>query len=238
MSTVWNALPYVVIVLFAGGVAWRYRYDKFGWTTRSSQVYESRLLSVASPVFHYGILFVLAGHLVGLFIPDAWTSGIGVSDHAYHLLSLCTGTIAGAAAVVGIALLIYRRRTTRSVFRATTGNDKVMYVVLLGAIVMGMWAKLSDATGDGYDYRRTVSPWVRSVFTLQPEGELMSDVPVLYQIHVIVGLALIAFVPYSRLVHMLAAPVQYLFRPYVVYRSRAPRQLAARAERRGWEGVR
>ncbi|HEY3001772.1 MAG TPA: respiratory nitrate reductase subunit gamma, partial [Kribbellaceae bacterium] len=27
---------------------WRYRYDKFGWTTRSSQLYESRLLRIAS----------------------------------------------------------------------------------------------------------------------------------------------------------------------------------------------
>ncbi|MQY11368.1 Nitrate reductase-like protein NarX [Streptomyces sp. RB5] len=237
MSILWNALPYVVIALFVLGTAWRYRYDKFGWTTRSSQLYESKLLRVASPMFHYGILFVLAGHLVGLFIPDSWTSGIGVGESAYHQVSLWTGTAAGLLTVGGIGLLIYRRRTNRPVFRATTVNDKLMYVVLLAAIVMGMVAKLSHAGGHGYNYRETISPWTRSIFTLQPKGELMADVPVLYQIHIVIGLALIALVPFTRLVHMLSAPVQYLFRPYIVYRGRDARQLGARSPRRGWEGV-
>lgn len=237
MTILWNVLPYVVIALFLSGTAWRYHYDKFGWTTRSSELYESRLLSIASPMFHYGILFVLAGHLVGLFIPDSWTSDLGISDHAYHLLSLYTGTAAGLLTVAGIALLIYRRRTTGSVFRATTANDKLMYLVLLAAIVLGMWSKLSHATGDGYDYRATIAPWTRGIFTFQPDGARMDGVPVTYQIHILVGLALITLVPFTRLVHMLSAPVQYLFRPYIVYRSREPRQLAARAARRGWEGT-
>ncbi|GAA2080637.1 respiratory nitrate reductase subunit gamma [Streptomyces albiaxialis] len=237
MTALWSALPYVVIALLIAGTVWRYRYDKFGWTTRSSQLYESKLLRIASPLFHYGILFVLAGHLVGLFIPASWTDGLGVSEHTYHLLSLWTGTVAGVATVLGIALLIYRRRTAGPVFRATTANDKLMYLVLLGAIVLGMWAKLSHATGEGYDYRATIAPWLRGVFTLQPDSALMADVPVLYQIHVVVGFALIALIPFSRLIHIFSAPVQYLFRPYIVYRSRDRRQLAARPERRGWERI-
>lgn len=63
----------------------------------------------------------------------------------------------------------------------------------------------------------------------------MTDVPVLYEIHAVIGMVLIALVPYTRLVHMFSAPVQYLFRPYVVYRSRDPGQLGPRPERRGWE---
>ena len=41
--------------IVAVGTWWRYRYDKFGWTTRSSQLYESRLLRIGSPMFHFGI---------------------------------------------------------------------------------------------------------------------------------------------------------------------------------------
>ena len=69
----WVALPYLVIAVFVLGHIWRYRYDKFGWTTRSSQLYESRLLRVGSPLFHFGILLVLLGHvggLVGVFEPE------------------------------------------------------------------------------------------------------------------------------------------------------------------------
>lgn len=237
MTTLWSVLPYVVLVLLVAGTIWRYRYDKFGWTTRSSQLYESKLLRFASPLFHYGILFVFVGHLVGLFVPDSWTEAVGVSEHGYHLLSLYTGTVAGAMTVLGIGLLVYRRRTKGPVFRATTVNDKLMYLVLLGAIVLGMVAKLTHSSGAGYNYRATIAPWSRSLFTLQPDSELMNGVPALYQIHVVVGLALLALIPFTRLIHIFSAPVQYLFRPYIVYRSRDERQLAARPERRGWERI-
>ncbi|WP_406334438.1 respiratory nitrate reductase subunit gamma [Streptomyces sp. NBC_00203] len=234
-TLLWGALPYIAFALLVAGLVWRYRYDKFGWTTRSSQIYESKLLNIASPAFHYGILFVLVGHLVGLFVPESWTHSLGISEHTYHLFSLYGGTAAGILTVAGILLLIYRRRTNSPVFRATTVNDKLMYVVLLGAIVMGMVAKLSHATGAGYNYRDSIAPWARSLFTLQPKTELMEGVPVLYRIHAVIGMALIALVSYTRLVHMFSAPVQYLFRPYVVYRGRDPKQLGARPARRGWE---
>ncbi|MCW2621382.1 MAG: narX3, partial [Frankiales bacterium] len=62
----WVVLPYVSIAVFVGGHLWRYRYDKFGWTTRSSQLYESRLLRLGSPLFHFGILAAFGGHVLGL----------------------------------------------------------------------------------------------------------------------------------------------------------------------------
>ncbi|MGW7074325.1 respiratory nitrate reductase subunit gamma [Streptomyces sp. NPDC054866] len=234
-TLLWGVIPYVAFVLLVAGLLWRYRYDKFGWTTRSSQVYESKLLNIASPMFHYGILFVLVGHLVGLFIPESWTEKVGVSEHTYHLFSLYGGTAAGVLLVLGILLLLYRRRTNAPVFRATTANDKLMYLVLFAAIVLGMVAKLTHASGEGYNYRESMAPWARSLFTLQPDTDLMAGVPVMYQIHAVVGMALFALIPFTRLVHMFSAPVQYLFRPYVVYRSRDPRRVGPRPERRGWE---
>lgn len=235
-TLLWGALPYVAFVLLVAGVIWRYRYDKFGWTTRSSQVYESKLLNIASPMFHYGILFVLVGHLMGLFVPESWTDKVGLTESTYHKLSLWGGTAAGALAVLGILMLLYRRRTKAPVFRATTANDKVMYVVLLAAIVMGMWAKLTNSgLEEGYNYRETIAPWARSLFTLRPDVDLMVGVPLTFQIHAVIGLLLFALLPFTRLIHMFSAPVQYLFRPYVVYRSRDPERVGARPDRRGWE---
>ncbi|MFD6432328.1 respiratory nitrate reductase subunit gamma [Streptomyces venezuelae] len=234
-TLLWGVLPYVAFVLLVAGIIWRYRYDKFGWTTRSSQVYESKLLNIASPMFHYGILFVLVGHLVGLFLPESWTDKVGLTEHTYHLFSLYGGTAAGILLVLGILLLLYRRRTNTPVFRATTANDKLMYLVLFAAIVLGMVAKLTHASGDGYNYRTSIAPWARSLFTLQPDIDRMTGVPVLYEIHAVVGMLLIALVPFTRLIHMFSAPVQYLFRPYVVYRSRDPKRVGARPDRRGWE---
>jgi nitrate reductase gamma subunit len=86
MSTLlWGVLPYVTIAVLVGGTVWRYRYDQFGWTTRSSQLYESRLLRIGSPLFHFGILVVVVGHIIGLVIPASWTSAVGLSETAYHV---------------------------------------------------------------------------------------------------------------------------------------------------------
>ena len=81
----WVVLPYIAAAVFIVGHIWRYRYDKFGWTTRSSQSYENRLLRWGSPMFHFGILFVLVGHAVGLLVPREWLYAIGIDEHMYHI---------------------------------------------------------------------------------------------------------------------------------------------------------
>lgn len=234
----WAVLPYVCLAFFVLGHIWRYRYDKFGWTTRSSQLYENRLLRIGSPLFHFGILVVLLGHIGGLVVPKSWTEAIGMSEHTYHLLAVVLGTIAGVCTVGGLAILVYRRRTVGPVFSATTRNDKAMYLSLTVTILLGLAATVAaNLVKGGYDYRETVSPWFRSIFFLQPRADLMSGAPLLFQLHALSALLLFAAWPFTRLVHMLTAPLGYLTRPYIVYRSRDPGQLGTRPPRRGWERI-
>ncbi len=89
--------------------------------------------------------------------------------------------------------------------------------------------------GGGYDYRLTISPWFRSIFALDPRVELMAGAPLLFKLHALSALTLFTVWPFTRLVHMLTAPVGYLTRPYIVYRSRDER-LGNRPPRRGWSG--
>src|SRR5215468_2274734 len=240
MTIFWDVVPYVTLAIVAVGTWWRYHYDKFGWTTRSSQLYESRLLRIASPMFHFGILVVVLGHVIGLLIPESWTDAAGLSHEAYHVQAVVLGTIAGIMTLAGIALLIYRRRTRGPVFMATTTNDKVMYVVLVAAIVAGLYATAlgSGVFGEAYNYRETVSVWFRSIWVLHPRGDLMAEAPVYFQVHVIIGLLLFCLWPFTRLVHAFSAPIGYLFRPYVVYRSRdvagKDQLVTSVPRRRGW----
>ncbi|MEO3824680.1 respiratory nitrate reductase subunit gamma [Actinomadura sp. B10D3] len=234
----WVVLPYVTLAVFVLGHIWRYRYDKFGWTTRSSQLYERRLLRIGSPLFHFGILVVLLGHVGGLVIPDGWTEAAGITEHMYHVVAVVLGTVAGFCTLAGLAILIYRRRTVGPVFSATTRNDKLMYAVLTLTIVLGLAATVAaNIVGGGYNYRETVSPWFRSIFYFQPDPDLMTDVPILFQLHALSALALFCVWPFTRLVHMLTAPLGYLTRPYIVYRSR-DEQLGMHRPRRGWEQAR
>jgi nitrate reductase gamma subunit len=235
----WDVVPYVALAIVVVGTRWRYRYDKFGWTTRSSQLYESRLLRIASPMFHFGILVVIVGHFIGLVIPASWTKAV-MSDHVYHIQAVTLGGIAGITTLAGIALLIYRRRTTGPVFMATTVNDKVMYLVLVLAIVAGVSCTLLGATPSGaeHDYRETVSPWFRSIWVLQPRGDLMVAAPLYFHIHVTIALVLFCIWPFTRLVHVFSAPFAYLFRPYIVYRTREEAAkdelVGSHPRRRGW----
>ncbi len=233
-TLLWVAIPYAAAASFIVGHIFRWRYDQFGWTSRSSQGYESKLLRWGSPLFHYGILAVFAGHVVGLLIPKEWLEFFGITEHLYHLGATWLGTAAAAATVVGLVLLLSRRGAVRRVARVTTPMDIVMYVFLAGTIFFGTIATLTQQVfGAGYDYRESISPWLRSLIFLHPDISLMTGVPLLFQLHILTAMALFALWPFTRLVHVFSVPLLYLVRPYVVYRSR-DRQLGARATRRGW----
>ena len=234
----WVALPYIAIATFSTGLWWRYRYDKFGWTTRSSQVYEVNILRIASPLFHLGMLAVVGGHVIGLLIPETWTHALGISEGTYHLVAVSLGALSGLGTLLGITLLVYRRRMTQSVFVATTKNDKLMYVFLLSTIVLGLATTLvgSGIVGDAYNYRETVSPWFRSILLFNPKPELMAASLPSFQIHAVAGMLLFMLWPFTRLVHAFSAPIIYFFRPYIVYRSRGNHVSGSRKPRRGWNG--
>ncbi|AWE41780.1 MULTISPECIES: respiratory nitrate reductase subunit gamma [unclassified Actinobaculum] len=232
----WAIFPYMCAVLFVAGLVWRWRTDQFGWTARSSQLHESKLLRLGSPLFHFGIIFVLLGHLMGLIIPKSWTNALGISEHAYHVLATVGGSAAGLATILGLVLLIIRRIRYPGVRRATTRNDKIMYVLLGMPILLGAFATVQNqifGAPGGYDYRETISVWLRSLFVFQPKVELLAGVPLSFKLHIVAGLLLIAMVPFTRLVHSVTPPVGYVTRPYVVYRSRRA-DVATSATAKGW----
>jgi nitrate reductase gamma subunit len=233
----WVIVPYLAIATFVLGHIWRYRYDKFGWTTRSSQLYERRILRVASPLFHFGILAAIGGHVIGILVPEAWTKKIGLTETDYHVMAASLGTVAGLATIIGLGLLIYRRRTVGPVFSATTRNDKTMYVLLAATIVVGLLTTLRGDAAHPADYRLTVAPYFRSVLYLHPQVHLIVAAPLGFQIHTMLAWLLFAFWPFTRLVHVFSAPIGYLTRPYIVYRSRTPGSLGTRPTKRGWERV-
>ncbi|AEW98488.1 respiratory nitrate reductase subunit gamma [Streptantibioticus cattleyicolor] len=218
--TLWAVLPYLCAGTLIAGSAWRYHYDRFGFTTRSSQLHESRLLRVGSPLFHIGLLFVIGGHVVGLVVPEDLTRRLHVSESFYHANALVVGGLAGCAATAGLAVLCWRRLRVPAVRAATSRSDRVMYPVLAAALLAGLVTTLVTTSTSAYDYRTGVAVWFRSLFTLDPDVAAMTGAPLTYQLHALLGMALFTLWPFSRLVHAFAAPIGYLVRPYVVYRHR------------------
>jgi nitrate reductase gamma subunit len=219
---VWLVLPYVSLAVFLVGHWWRYQRDQFGWTSRSTQLLESRLLAWGSTMFHYGALAVIGGHVVGILIPASVTGRFGISETNYQHLSGYAGGGAGLVCVAGFGILTFRRTRIHRI-RATTSLSDVIVFVLLGLLIL-----LGDGLtfgynvfGSGYDYRQTVGPWFRTLF-YDPHPSLMARAPVWYQLHASLPWLLYAVWPFSRLVHAWSYPLQYLGRPYILYRRRHP----------------
>ena len=217
---VWLVLPYVSLTVFAVGHWWRYRRDQFGWTSRSTQLLESRLLAWGSTMFHYGALAAIGGHIVGILIPAHVTGSVGVSEAVYHRISGYLGGAAGLVCLIGFGILTFRRTRIRRIRATTTLADVVVFVLLAALIVLGESMTVGyQVFGHGYDYRTTVGPWFRTLF-YDPHPSLMADAPVAYQFHAAIPWLLYAVWPFSRLVHAWSYPLQYLGRPYILYRRR------------------
>jgi nitrate reductase gamma subunit len=218
-TTLWVVLPYIALTTFVLGLVWRYRTGKFGWTARSSQLHEQRLLRLGSPLFHFGILLTALGHVGGLLVPASVTAFFGVSGDLYKVAAFALGGLAGIATLLGLAILVYRRVTVRAVARSGVVSDTIMYTLLVATLLLGLGITLF---GGGHDYRTTVAPWFRSIFMLQPDTAAIAGAPFWFQVHALVAWTLIACWPFTRLVHAFSVPLGYLTRPYILYRGRVP----------------
>jgi nitrate reductase gamma subunit len=211
--------PYLCLTVFVVGHAYRYAADAYGWNARSSEFLEKKALFYGSIPFHFGILGTLAGHTGGLLIPQSFYDLVGIRSEVHLLIAYWAGLFVGAAAFVG-ALFLLRRRTTDSRVRAAgTMNDSFT----IGALVLVIGAGLYNVLFGHHNVLYTVAPWIRGIVTFTPDPGLMVPVPLSYKIHVLSALALLGFSPFSRLIHIWSAPVAYLFRRSLVFRTRRER---------------
>jgi nitrate reductase gamma subunit len=217
----WVALPYLALGVFIVGHVWRWRYDQFGWTSRSTQLQERRLLKWGGPLFHYGTFAAIAGHVIGVLIPERWTRAIGIPENAYRWFSASAGTLAAVLVIGGVVVLASRRLFVARVRATTAPIDYVTLILLLVVILTGIAPTIGvNLFGHGYDYRTTVAPWFRGLFSFAPDTNAIAHAPFIYQLHATAAWVIWGLWPFSRLVHAWSYPLWYLWRPYVVYRSR------------------
>jgi nitrate reductase gamma subunit len=217
----WVILPYLALVTFVVGHVWRWRYDQFGWTSRSTQLQERRLLKWGGPLFHYGTFAAIAGHVMGILIPESFTRWLGIPEDTYRWFSSIGGTVAALAVFFGVVILAFRRTTVPKVRATTSPVDWVALILLAIVIVLGIIPTMGvNLLGAGYDYRQSVALWFRGLFAGNPDVDAISHAPLIYQVHATAAWAILAVWPFTRLVHAWSVPLWYLWRPFVLYRSR------------------
>src|SRR5690625_1528854 len=215
----WVIFPYLCIVVFVVGHIFRYRYDQFGWTAKSSEFIEKKQLMIGSFLFHIGIIPVFLGHVSGLLIPKEMTRAFGVSDHLYHLGAVWIGGFFGIVTLVGMIILTSRRFTNKTVFKLSSMSDLIVNTMLLFIVFIGVYSALvTNNVIAGFDYRDNLSIWFRSLFMLQPNPGIMAAVPLTFKIHTFTGFFIFAMWPFTRLVHVWSVPLNYTRRSYILFR--------------------
>ncbi|MEM0021281.1 MAG: respiratory nitrate reductase subunit gamma [Fervidicoccaceae archaeon] len=217
-SILWVILPYVVVMTFIIGNIYRYVFSQQSWSSRSSEIFEERLLRIGGQLFHYGLLLVIFGHILGLFIPPSITAALGISDEEYHMIAIAMGGTAGGAALLGSLILLWRRLADPRVRATSSSSDTLILILIVLTMMFGEFNTVVYSALHGpYDYRSTIAPWIRSLF-YSPNPSLMTSVPLTYKIHIFLAYLVFFMWPFSRLVHVWSVPIFYLRRPWILYR--------------------
>lgn len=219
---VFGVYPYVALAVLALGSIIRYDREPYSWRSGSSQLLRRRQLIAGSVLFHVGVLIIFLGHLVGLLTPIRVFEWLGISHGAKQLLAMIAGGVAGVLAFLGASLLLHRRLSDARI-RSTSGPGDVMILVLLW-LQLGLGlatVPLSAGHLDGSEMVKFMS-WAQGIFTFRAGAwRYVADVHPIFRMHLFFGLTILLLFPFTRLVHMLSAPVRYLWRPgYQIVRSK------------------
>lgn len=206
------ALPYAALAVFLVGSIYRYRQTGFKVSSLSSQFLEGNSLFWGSQPFHWGMFFLFFGHLIAFLIPSAVIAWNGSPVRLIVLES--TAFAFGLSALLGLLLLIKRRLTNPRIKIVTSKMDVVVFVVLATQIISGLAVAYFNRWGSSW-FSAFLTPYLRSVFVFSPEIDAVSSVnSVWLKVHIVSAFTIIGIIPFTRFVHFLVYPVDYLWRSY------------------------
>ncbi|KJK09904.1 MULTISPECIES: respiratory nitrate reductase subunit gamma [Pseudomonas] len=222
----WNLLmfgvyPYVALAVCLLGSWARFDLSQYTWKASSSQMLSNRGMRAASNLFHVGVLFVLAGHFVGLLTPASVYHHV-ISTENKQLLAMVSGGFFGLLCLIGLIMLIHRRLTDPRVRATSSTSDILILVVLLVQLVLGLMTIVASTGHMDGSVMVMLADWAQNTVLLRPVEAAAAIAPVslVYKLHVFLGLTLFVLFPFTRLVHVVSAPIWYLGRRYQIVRQK------------------
>lgn len=219
---IFGIYPYIALAVLTVGSVIRYDREPYSWRAGSSQLLRRKQLMIGSVLFHLGVLVIFLGHVGGLLTPIAIWDALGVPHGAKQLLAMVAGGVAGVIAIIGATLLIHRRFFDARVRAASSFSDNLVILLLWTQLALGLATiPVSAQHLDGHEMVKFME-WAQGIFTFRAgASDLIRDVAPVFKLHLFLGLTILLIFPFTRLVHMLSAPVRYVWRSgYQVVRSR------------------
>ncbi len=206
--------PYVCVTVLVVGSWIRFDREQYTWRSGSSEMLRKRQLVIGSNLFHVSALALIAGHLAGMLTPMWVFQQIGLSVQVHALLELALGGLSGVACFVGTTILLHRRLFDRRVLRASSWSDVYILAILWVQLALGL-ATLPFSWDDHLSGLTLLHAafWAQRLVTFQGNAwELILPIPLVYKVHIVLGLTILLLTPFTRLVHVFSAPIWYLGR--------------------------
>lgn len=213
--------PYIALSVFLVGSLIRFDRDQYTWRSGSSQLLRRKLLFVGSNFFHIGVLFILAGHFVGLLTPHEVYTALGLSVEAKQITAMVSGGAFGVLCFVGLTLLIYRRLSDPRIRATSSAMDIAILLLLYVQLTLGLSTIFVSAHHlDGSEMLK-LAEWAQRIVTFRGgAAAIIADVNPVFKLHIVLGMTIFLLFPFSRLVHIWSAPFAYIGRPYQLVRRR------------------
>ena len=215
--------PYIALAVFLLGSLIRFDREQYTWRSESTQVLHRGNLRLGSILFHIGIIGLLGGHAVGLLTPVWVWDTLGVSHGAKQVFAMAAGGLMGSLCLIGILLLLARRLGNERLRAATTLKDKVVLLWILGTLLLGLSSIFVSAGHlDGHMMVLLMS-WAQHIVTFRGDAAgFIVDAPLVFKLHLFMGMSLFVIFPFTRLVHVWSGfgAVGYLGRAFQLVRPR------------------
>jgi nitrate reductase gamma subunit len=220
LQFIYGIYPYLAGTVFLIGSLMRYDYGQYTWKTGSSQMLSSKNMRLASNLFHIGILAIFGGHLVGLLTPH-WVYAPFLSAGHKQLMAIIFGGIAGVLCVIGGAMLLWRRLTNPRVRASSSAMDNLIIALLLLQACLGLTTIFESMDHLDGGMMLALANWAQAiVFFRGGAADFVMEAPLIFKLHIFIGLTIILLFPFTRLVHVWSIPIGYFGRNYQIVRRR------------------
>ena len=211
-------MPYTALVLLIFVTPFRYFSNRLTWSAYSTQFLERKALFWGINPWHYGIIPVLAAHFVGVVFPGPMKALLGNQRNLVVIESIVLAL--GLFAVFGCLALLLRRVNSPILKNVTFASDWVLLYLLAAQALSGIYISTFMRWGSQW-YLHSAVPYLWSLATFSPQVEYMADFPLILKLHAAGAFLIVALLPFTKLVHLLYLPIDFLKDPPILYRWRS-----------------
>ena len=227
----------ITLIIFCVGLYRRIRLWRLGQSEKRNDHLPQRVMAVLKygiaqvkvlKETYPGVMHMLV--FLGFVILLIGTTIVSIDYDVWHLIfgqeSFLTGSfylyfslildIAGVIALAGILIALFRRYIQKPDRLNNQPDDAIFLVGLLLIIVGGYFVEASRIAANQPEWAAwsPVGSWMSGLFAGLAEEQIQGWHKFFWWSHLILAFAFIAYIPFSKLFHMISSPVNIFFRSF------------------------